>query len=484
MHTLDQYRGTIVTCRYHLPHYLLGVDSLTTLRDQFYESLARLVLAQPHLQLGYTDEYLRSPAFVRLDCLDLDQHVEWVAAHQQGDGHEQYLNIMQRYLDAKFKNLATQPGWKVVVMHNPGEESMEVLYIWNHPHHDGSSGKIFHRQLLSFLNDAAAHESGGFLETSEKSSRRILRLSDPTNTLPPNPEILTSWPTSLGFVVSELWKGLKPVTLFPPGKMHAHWAPIQASPYRTKVRNFTIGSNVVTKVVRTCHLHKTTVTGLIQALCLVSLTGSLPGMEGFASRTPYDLRAFLPANTKEYPWLDPKEAMCNYVSVLDHEFDPELVTTIRSQVPARCTLAGGNLSVNAMYTVWSVAARVRREIQARLESGTHNDLIGIMKYCPDWNNQQRSEMRRNRYLSWLVTNLGVLDGASGTSADDKGAWSLRRAELILSAETPSAALSVSIMTIKDSDMCVTCSWQDCVVDTKLVERLMRDLDRWLNDIGS
>lgn len=62
-------------------------------------------------------------------------------------------------------------------------------------------------------------------------------------------------------------------------------------------------------------------------------------------------------------------------------------------------------------------------------------------------------------------------------------WSVRRAELTLSAETPSAALSVSIITIKDREMCVTCSWQDCVVDVNLGERLMRDLDRWLNEIG-
>jgi hypothetical protein len=137
-----------------------------------------------------------------------------------------------------------------------------------------------------------------------------------------------------------------------------------------------------------------------------------------------------------------------------------------------------------MDVVWSISARVRQEIKARLESGTRNDLIGIMKLCVDWNSQQQSETRRTRHLSWLVTNLGVIDGESSTSVGKEEPWSLRRAELILSAETPSAALSVSIMTVKDREMCVTCSWQDCVVDTELGERLMSDLERWLKDIGS
>jgi hypothetical protein len=40
------------------------------------------------------------------------------------------------------------------------------------------------------------------------------------------------------------------------------------------------------------------------------------------------------------------------------------------------------------------------------------------------------------------------------------------------------------MTVKGREMCVTCSWQDSVVDTELGERLTGDLERWLKEIGS
>lgn len=174
--------------------------------------------------------------------------------------------------------------------------------------------------------------------------------------------------------------------------------------------------------------------------------------------------------------------MCNYVSVVDHQFDAELVATIRSKMPAQTTDV--SLSADVMEIVWSVAARVRREIQARLDSGVRNDMIGIMKFVSDWRTQQQSEARKTRYLSWLVTNLGVLDkGISETQAQEEG-WSLRRTELVLSTEVASAAISVSIVTVKDEQMCVTGSWQDCVVDLALGERLMGDLEKWLNQIGS
>jgi hypothetical protein len=145
-------------------------------------------------------------------------------------------------------------------------------------------------------------------------------LPDPLDKLPPNPDLLTSWPLSPGFAVSELWKRLKPERLFPPGNMHAHWAPIQATPYKTRIRDFTLDDQVVTRIVSACRQLNTTLTGLVQALCLVSVSATLQDARGFASRTPYDLRQILPSKTEAYPWLDPKEAMCNYVSVVDHEF--------------------------------------------------------------------------------------------------------------------------------------------------------------------
>jgi hypothetical protein len=290
MHTLDQYRATVVACRYFPPPILARPESLATLKARFRDALTRVVIAQPHLQVGITGENSKNPTFVRLDHLDLRYHLRWITLEESSTLQQPYLEILQDQLDSRFENLSTRPGWRVVVLHQTGAESIEALYVWNHPHHDGVSGKIFHQNLLRHLSEATEQYKEPIVKASEDSDEWILNLPDPTATLPPNPELLSSWPTSLGFMLRELWKGLAPERIFSPGNMYARWAPIRASPYRTQFRNFTIGSPYVTKLVETCRQHHTTLTGLLQALCLASLSTALPDAKGFASRTPYDLR--------------------------------------------------------------------------------------------------------------------------------------------------------------------------------------------------
>lgn len=482
MHTLDHYRGTVVACRYCPPPSLARPEALAKLKAGFYDSIARIALAQPHLQVGITGENSKDPAFVRLDRLDLRNHVFWTSFDNSIRLETLYTEILQTQLDTRYDHLATQPGWRVVILHKIGAESMEVLYVWNHAHHDGTSGKIFHQNLLRNLNEIFLRNTEPVLEVSADSESWLLDLPDPSSRLPPNPEILTPWPMSPVFLLKCLWRELKPTWIFGPGPTHATWAPIRASPFATRFRNFTVDNDTVTKVVGVCRLHHTTLTGLIQALVLVSLTSALEDMKGFASITPYDLRHVLPSNTPQYPWLQPKESMCNYVSNVYHEFGSKLVESIRSKMPSQAKKA--ELSADATEIIWSVAAGVRREIKERLDSGIRNDWIAIMKFVSDWRDQQQSEAAKPRFPSWLVTNLGVLDGGSGNVHGQQEGWSLRRAELVLSAEVPSAAFSVSIMTVKGEEMCITCSWQDCVVDPGLGERLMGDLERWLNEIAS
>ncbi|PSN70883.1 hypothetical protein BS50DRAFT_659723 [Corynespora cassiicola Philippines] len=469
MHTLDQYRGTVVACRYCPPPSLANMDSLVTLKSSLINALARVVLDHPYLHVGITGEHSRHPAFVRIGQLDLRDHVEWRSCEDASQLEQVYADTMQLQLDSRFDHLSTRPGWRLVVLHGREVNTLDVLYVWNHAHHDGMSGKIFHRHLLRALNEASVQDK---VLIDISAPKWTLDLPNDTHKLPPNGEILCSWPLNPIFLLKWFYNDFKPVSFFP-GSPHATWAPIQCVPYATRFRTFTVRAATVTNLVSACRLHNTTVTGLIHALVLVSLTSSLEPASGtgFASRTPYDLRHYLPASTLKYPWLIPKESMCNYVSALDHE---KMANAVTDAGPSR------SLPDDIVKTIWAVSARVRAQIAARLASGLRNDLIAVMGYCPDWNSHQRREARRTRYLSWLVTNLGVLDGGSM----EKDEWSLRKAELILSAEVPSAAVSVSIMTVKSEQMCITCSWQDGVVEERVGEGLLLDLERWVNEIGA
>jgi hypothetical protein len=178
---------------------------------------------------------------------------------------QKYDETMKMESDARFENISTRPEWKVVIVHEFGAESMEVVYIWDHVHHDGASGRIFHEQLLRHLKEFA-HAGSSPIELTENQTEWVLDLPDPTETLPPKRELLTSWPMSPTLILSELWKGFEPESLFLPGDKHAHWAPICALPDKTSFRTFTLDAHIVTNLVHACRSHQTTITGLIQAL--------------------------------------------------------------------------------------------------------------------------------------------------------------------------------------------------------------------------
>ena len=476
MQILDQYRGTVVACQYRIPPALACTESFPKLRDTLHDAIIRVVLAQPHMHVGIIGVESKKPGFVRLDNLDLRNHIHWTYVDESTHHDSLYVESLQTRLDSRYDNFATRPGWNIVILYRIGSDIMDIIYTWNHTHHDGMSAKIFHRSLLRNLANNYTSNREPIFNVSDSPSSWIINLPDSSARLPPNPEKLSSWPMTPKFLVQTLWKKLKPTWLFPPGAVYAHWAPIRTTPFKTRLGNFTIKSGTVTRIITPCREHNTTVTGLLQALILISLTSAIENAKGFASLTPYDLRKILPSKPPQYPWLEPDQSMCNYVSIVEHEYDAELTAAIRSKMSSYSTQ--GCLPDTVMNTMWSVAARIRREIEARLHSALWNDLIGIMKLCHDWTAQQKSETEKIRYLSWLVTNLGVLDG------DQNGSWSIRRAELALSVDVHSAAFSVSVMTIKGGDMCVTCSWQDCVVDPSLGERLLGDLERWLSAIGT
>ncbi|KAF7534744.1 hypothetical protein G7054_g5971 [Neopestalotiopsis clavispora] len=464
LYALDQYRGTIVTCRYHPPLSLCSLEALDTLKAEFYNAVASVVLAQPHLHVGITGEHTRDPGFIRLERLDLSQHVEWRSLNNSSQVEPLRLQSIQTQIDSRFEDISVRPGWRVIVLHVPGADSLEVLYVWNHPHHDGTSGEIFHQQLLSNLEESLAQRREPVLELAKGSDGLILSLPDPSDKLPPNPEMFSWWLMTPRFLFKALWRKARPPSIFPPGDTHATWAPIKPKPFTARFRTFSVSHKYVENIVRACRLHKTTLTGLVQALALVSLTSALKDVKGFASRTPYDLRHILPSNPPRYPWLQPKETLCNYVSVVDHEFDAKRVASIRSRMPPGRS-ANASLSPEIMdKCVWPVAARVRQEIRARLDSGLLNDWIGIMKFVSDWRAQQQAETQKAR------------EQQQDEEEEAEEGWSVRRAELVLSTEILSAALSISIMTVKDEQMCVTCSWQDCVVEADLGERLLGDLN--------
>ena len=77
MYLLDQYRGTVLSCRYEIPPRLAPVESRTKLEEAVKIAVVDTILRHPMLQVGMIDATSKSPSWIQLQSLDLTQHITW-----------------------------------------------------------------------------------------------------------------------------------------------------------------------------------------------------------------------------------------------------------------------------------------------------------------------------------------------------------------------------------------------------------------------
>lgn len=465
---LKQYCGTSVTCRYAIPGNLRGPHVHEELVNTVNNAIGRVVSLSPTLKVGISHEESSKPAWINIGSMDLSKHIAW-SSLDSFDYEKSMQEKILFQLDKEFFKLDSRPGWRVVAMEHTGSDLIDVLFVWNHPHGDGMSGKIFHQLLLKELNTQR-------LDSPPESS-------DPSAQFPPSIEQLVKLPITPAFAVKALWDDYKPQSLFK-SPTQADWAPISCSPYRTRFQVFAIGKDILQGVLVACHVRKTTLTALLNALVLTSLSSHAEESRAraFACSTALDQRRFLAPNPN-YAWMEPNTTIGNYITLQYHEFDTVLVSQVRSE--AVKNNKSGEVSASLLELVWSISQKVRSEILARLHMGLKNDLVGLMKFVPDWRAQFKRDVKKPRKLSWFMTNLGTIEANSEPNpGEDAGnEWSIRRGQFTTSTEIPIGALIFSIMSVKNGDLVVACTWQDTVLKEDFVVSIIGDLERWLTQIG-
>lgn len=495
MYLLDQYRGTSVSGRYSIPTRLSGsgAESRDKLVQAVESAIVDTVLKQPVLQVAIADAESQKPRWVQLETLNLRQHVTWHFKESGPDSvfETELQDLLANEVDATYPELDSRPGWKIVIIHFQQTNILEMVFTWNHPHCDGMSGKIFHLNFLQALNSAGKDAE------NPKDDVSVIRLPESPPELPPPVEDICKMPLTVPFVFKTLWNEWGPTTF---RSTLAKWAPIppRSSPFKTQVRAFTVEAEPLQKILLACREHKTTLTGLLHILTLTSLASQLTEKDApsFASGTTVDMRRYIDPNTlgKACPYFEPHNTMGNFVTLTSHEFERGLISQFRSLIsPPADAPDGPNpdaavLSAELTDLIWSTAARVRRELEDRVESGLKNDMVGVMRFIGDWNEEMAKTARRPRQHSWWVTGIGVLDPAlsktSPASGDNDGdVWAIRRAQFALSTETTAAAINISPMTVAGERLCVGASWQDCLFDVSFGEHVMADLEAWLTQVA-
>ncbi|KIL83647.1 hypothetical protein FAVG1_13130 [Fusarium avenaceum] len=471
--TMDIYRGTSITCLYNIPESLLDPSSHDNLVQTLELAVANTLNQHPLLQVGIINERTRRAAWSRIDQVNLADYIEWHVVDALDNYDDTLREITQQQLDTKFENRATRFGWRLVVLKLKEQNLLEIMFVWCHANLDGTGGKIFHECLLHSLNSVMTGACQISLEN------HIYQTTASAQNMLPSQEVLANYRITPKFALNTIWDELKP-PMFVSKSTYVSWADISKAPCKTQVRSLHVNQITLQKILTASRSHKTTLTGLLHGITFVCLVSQLPEYKigSMIAETPVDLRRFITPQDKTPPTIDPGKLIGNYVTQMKHVFGKELVNKIWR--------LSQTVDVEQQFTalesdMWATAVRVRQEIQAKLDLGLKNDAVGLMAAVSDWEKYQQDELAKPRVVSWLITNVGQIDGLY--KVDEKSCWSIDRCKFSITAGITWPMFSISVISAKGHDLCVDVTCQDGLIDAVIGDRLVEGINKWLNYIA-
>ncbi|KAI0843973.1 hypothetical protein F5Y00DRAFT_267029 [Daldinia vernicosa] len=151
-----------------------------------------------------------------------------------------------------------------------GRGFIDIMWEWGHSHIVGISAKTFHEDMLRHLN---GRNNDSVPEGFNPETRILTIPLSRRRDLLPSLHSLCDFPVELGFTLATLWNEFKPAVLRTKTEtdLHPTWAPIRPGRYASEYRHFGISPIAVPNIVAVCHIHWTTLTGLLQALAHANL---------------------------------------------------------------------------------------------------------------------------------------------------------------------------------------------------------------------
>ncbi|KAH7114832.1 hypothetical protein EDB81DRAFT_919924 [Dactylonectria macrodidyma] len=420
LHNVRHHCGTAITCRYHLPPSLTGVDMHKEVVRRFENAVAQTIPQFP-MQVGLIGESTRKPSW-----------------------DKQYKATLLYQLDAKFEHLETRPGWRRLLMRTEADDFVDIMFIWNHANCDGMRGTIFHLSLLQSLHRPASW----------------------------GPFKLAKQPITLGFAFSQVWHTFGP-SLLSSKSAKATCAPLQLGSYASQATSFNIQNEALGRI--------------LAASCLACCVPQGKARDFTAARAMDQRRFMCPrkGNGEErQKGVDARRSVQNCVSSIHHTFGYSLVADIRAK--ARTNNWEAQPIRDLEKEIWSASRVARGDIEERLNAGLKNNIVGLMKLVHDWQEYHGDQAKRDRELSWIVTNLGVIDGESEVETAVHGGndrWSINQANFALSAHVAGPFVQISTPSIEARDLSVTLSRQEPIEGNETCARLAQGVEAWLRFLG-
>jgi len=457
-HAFGAYTCVCNTCRYTPASS--AAQSTASLTDLLENAVAQVITQLASLRVGIVGQHTTNPCFTRLDSVDLRNHIQW----RKADDDAGLLRIIESQHDQFWPDIERRPPWAIIAVERQDDApAIDIVFAVHHSISDGLSTTIFHRHLLQALNRPCMPAPG--------LKNHILTLPEKGSVMAPSLEEMVKFSISWPFFFRVLWQEFAPAWLrgdsaAPPwtGK------PTTMQPRDACMRLITIPEGILGKILAACRANGATITSLLHALILTSLSRRLPrGLPAaFASTTPISLRSLAQENSS----IDLANTLSVLVTVVKHEFTAGTIEELQ----------GANLqSEEGNRAVWKAAQQVKAMIKERVEAIPQDDIMGLLAWVKDWQKRWEGLLGKPRDATWEVSNLGSVNMAQDDGTEP--AWKVERSVFSQPATVFGSAFSVNVSGVRSCGVSISVTWQNEIVETSLVEDLVGDVDSWLKCIG-
>ncbi len=451
-HSIGAFTCVANTCRYGRPSQNSGPLFVAHIES----ALARVIRELGALRIGIVGETTGKPCFTRIDSVDLRNHIQWKVV----DSEAGLLGCIKDQHHALWQEVDRRPPWTIIVVEGLADKAVDIVFAVHHSLCDGKGTALFHARLLNALN--GPHQPVPGLKG------HILDLSDQKPIVAPSVEEMIRFSISWSFLFWALWADLAPSWLrpLPPWTGKA----TTMEPRQVNLRLITVPEASVAPLLAACRAEGTTLTGLLHALTLVSLSRRVPAAVAttFRSDTPISLLPFAHAP----PGLDLHSILSDLNSAVGHHFDAQTVARFRDEKPQDVT------------EVWKVAGEVRATLKKRMVVFPKDDVLGLMSWVNDWNKRWLSKIGKPRDTTWSVSNIGSMRLTSETRGAGGSSWTLDRSIFSQPCKPFGPAIDLNVSGVEGRDITITVGWQESIVDTNVMEGLVEDLDAWLKKLST
>lgn len=441
-------------------------------------ALATVVLERlPSLRVGIAGEDTKTPVYVSVPSLNLDEHVEWVtrAPGLVADEYDRLLADDMSSGNARaWPDIETRPPWRLVVYLNTVDGWADLAFALHHAIGDGKSGVMFHSELVNVLNSDG---SNNYEPKTENSS--VLTFT----TLPeltPSQESLIDFNISWPFFFKTIWAELGPKWLKPAPTSSYYTGPRVALHEHIldgPLRLFHLTPEQAAAVLAGCRTHGTTLTALVHGLEMVLFARRIAASvaSSFACMMPISTRpAVVPSSMPPSPLssmstapagpvtFDIDRKMGNFVCGHKYVYTAELVADARSQ------------GVSEDDIVWRAAAAVGADLKARVANLKTDNVMGLMNWLSDFHKYWLQQDGKIRESTWSVSNTGAIADGALSSVGSAG-WRLKRNFYSQSSLGKDALISVNVGSVRGGDMSFIVAWHRGVVEDEFGHAFADDL---------